>query len=205
MRTALGGLVLLAGLAAWAAPPTSLATAAGPPSAWLTDRGTIRFRADTPMVAIDATSTRALFIYDGQGAFVGSVALSSFEFSNGLLKSHFNESYVESQKPGAPDAQGQPTFPNQLAVVSGRLIAPLDVSRDGTTEVELKGRLTCHGIPREQSFRGTVTVTGGQMKLSVRFNLAPDQYGIPLPTVGDAPMFRSVEVTVEGTLGRQSG
>jgi hypothetical protein len=182
-----------------------LAVAAQTPAVWLTDKGTVKFHADSPMQAIDATSTVGTFVYDGKGGFVGSVAMSSFEFTNGLLRSHFNESYLESDKPGPPDAQGKPTFPNQLAVVTGKLVAPLDVSKSGPVEVSLKARFTCHGVTLERVFRGTVTLEGDTMALKVKFDLAPKDFGIPLPTIGEAPMFQTVEVTVEGTLRRQPG
>lgn len=180
--------------------------AEGPPAAiWLTDHGAIRFHADSTMQPIDARSDLATFVYDGKGGFVGSVALSSFEFTNGLLKSHFNEGYAETEKAGAAAPDGRPTYPNRLAVVSGQLTRPFDASKDtaGPVEVELQGRFTLHGVTLERAFRGTVSVHGGEMALAVRFEVDPKLHGMPVPSIGDAPMFKTVAVTVEGTLKRQ--
>jgi hypothetical protein len=200
-RLALGAALCLAACAtprvAFAESPTATAAA---PTTFATTTGVVRFRAESPMQTVTASNPKAHFVYDGRGGFVGTVPMGAFVFTNDLLRNHFNESYAETEKPGTVDARGQPTFPNRLASVTGRLLAPLDVTKPGPVEVTLAGRFTFHGVTVERVFKGQVTVHPDRLDLTCRFDLAPKAHGMPLPEVGTTPLFETVEVTVEGSL-----
>lgn len=200
LRLGLGALVVLVSIAV--APRLASAAPTAAPETFATAAGVVRFRAESPMQTVTAENRRAHFVYDGRGGFVGTVPMDAFVFSNDLLRDHFNESYAETNKPGPADAHGKPTFPNRLASVTGRLPSPLDLSRPGPVEVTLAGRFTFHGVTVERTFQGRVTVEPDRIALSCRFDLAPKAHGMPLPEVGNTPLFQTVEVTVEGLLTR---
>lgn len=201
LRLALGACALFAGVLA--VPHVVGAEVAPGDAAYATQAGVVRFRAESSVQTVTAENRRGHFVYDGHGGFVATVPMEAFTFSNDLLRDHFNESYAETHKPGPPDARGKPTFPNRTASVTGRLLAPLDLSKPGPAEVTLSGRFTFHGVTVERVFTGRVTVHPDRLDLACRFDLAPKVHGMPLPEVGSSALFETVEITVEGSLQRQ--
>lgn len=180
---------------------TSTAALAGPSRSYVTDRARVAFRADTPLQSIDATSTEGLFSYDPQsGVFTAQIPVVTFKFPNAQMEANFQTGHVPVNDPGPKDAAGNPTFPNRLAVLTGKLEKPLDVSKDGAHEVTLKGKLVFHGVAKEMAFKGNVSVKGTDLVLSSTFDVAPRDFGVALPRLGDKYLAENVKVTVDATL-----
>ena len=63
------------------------------------------------------------------------VPMRSFEFKKSLMKEHFNENYLESNK-----------YP--FAEFNGKIIEPIDLTKDGTYPVTVQGELNIHGVKK---------------------------------------------------------
>ena len=66
---------------------------------YLTRQGTITFDAGSPLEDIRATSVSATAVYDKATKKLGQALMTSFEFKRASMQEHFNESYVESERP----------------------------------------------------------------------------------------------------------
>lgn len=177
------------------------ALAQGAPKTFATDRARVTFHADTAMQAIDATSTEGSFTYDAAtGAFTAQVPVSSFKFQNAQMETNFQTGHVAVNEPGPKNAAGQPTFPNKIATLTGKLDKPIDAGKEGANEVALKGKFTFHGVTKELAFKGTVTVKGTDLVLTSKFDLAPKDFNVPLPKLGDKELGTLVSVVVDATL-----
>jgi polyisoprenoid-binding protein YceI len=178
-----------------------VSSAAAQPSAFATDRARITFHADTPMQAIDATSTEGQFTYDAKtGEFNALVPMASFKFQNAQMESNFQTGHVAVSEPGPKDKNGQPTYPNKFAVLSGKLDKTFDTAKEGSTEVTLKGKLTFHGVTKDVAVKGTVTVKGTDLVLAAKMDLAPAEYNVPLPKLAGKELGALMGIVVDATL-----
>jgi polyisoprenoid-binding protein YceI len=177
------------------------ALAAGPAHQFATDRARVTFHADTPMQAIDATSTEGAFTYDAQtGDFSATVPVASFKFQNAQMETNFQTGHVAVNEPGPKNAKGEPNFPNKFTTLTGKLEKPIDVSKEGSHEVALKGKLSFHGITKDVVVKGTVTVKGTDLVVAAKLDVAPKEYNVPLPKLGDKEIGATVSVVVDATL-----
>lgn len=177
------------------------ALAAGPARHFATDRARVTFHADTPMQAIDATSTEGAFTYDAQtGDFSATLPVASFKFQNAQMENNFQTGHVAVNEPGPKDAKGEPTYPNKLTTLTGKIEKPIDISKEGSTEVTLKGKLSFHGVTKDIAVKGTVTVKGTDLVLNAKMEVAPKEFNVPLPKLGDKEIGAAVSVVVDATL-----
>ncbi len=157
---------------------------------WMTRTGKVSFFSSTPIVNIEAFSYVAASVIDtrsGDVAFI--VPIKSFKFEKALMQEHFNENYMESDK-----------FPK--AEYKGRIVNRSDINfkKDSTYNVKTTGKLTMHGVTKDVAANGTVVVKAGTASLKSKFNVAPKDYGIKIPSVTATKIASKIEVTVDTVL-----
>lgn len=109
------------------------------------------------------------------GDFVFAIQMQSFEFEKSLMKDHFNENYVESTK--YPRA----TFKGVIQDV-----AKVNFTKDGKYPVVVKGTMDMHGVKKEVTANGTLTIAGDKVIASSSFKLLLSDFNIEVPpVVGD--------------------
>jgi polyisoprenoid-binding protein YceI len=139
---------------------------------FFTKKGAVTFDATSPLEAIEATTNSAAAIVDvSNGKVEAKILIKSFHFQKALMEEHFNENYMESQK-----------FPN--AVFDGQIsdLAKLDMKKDGTYTVNLKGKLTMHGVTKDVTAPATLTVKSGALTdAKTSFTIAVADYNISIP------------------------
>lgn len=154
---------------------------------WVCKAASIRFFSETPVENIDATSKTAVALINttsGQISF--KVNIKSFVFPDKLMQEHFNENYMESDKiPGAD--------------FSGVIENKPDLSKDGTYNVNVKGKLTVHGVTKERTIPATITVKGGVITATSKFKVKCVDHNIEIPKIVMAKIAEEIEVTVTGT------
>ena len=150
----------------------SLSLALSAQGRYRTVEGSAFFRSDAPLELIEARSAQLQGIIDpANQQFAFSVPIRSFEgFNSPLQREHFNENYLES-----------PRFPK--ATFSGRIIEPVDFSKDGDYTVRAKGKLTIHGIERERIIRGKLRVRGDRLELESDFSVLLSEHDIAIPNL----------------------
>src|ERR1051326_6586648 len=93
------------------------------------------------------------------------ISIQGFEFANALMKEHFNENYMESEK-----------IPN--ATFKGKINEKVDYTKDGTQKITVTGKLEIHGVAKDRTIDATLTVKGGVVTVDAKFNVALKDHNI---------------------------
>ena len=157
---------------------------------YITKTGHISFFSETAMENIEAHNKQvncALDVSNGNMAF--KVLNKSFEFERALMQEHFNENYIESHK-----------FPTSL--FSGKILNmdKIDLSKNGSYDVEVKGSLTIHGVKNEITKKGKITVEGDKIKIESKFPVIPEDYDIAIPGAVRDKIEKEIDVSISAEL-----
>ena len=153
---------------------------------YMTRTGYIGFYSHTPLEDIKADNNQVASILDiSTGDIVFQVLIRSFKFEKALMEEHFNENYLESEK-----------YPRSS--FTGKIIDPaaVDFTKTGTYKVSVEGELTLHNETKKITVPGIIEVESGGIKASAKFNIAPEDYNIIIPSVVRDNIARTIEVTV---------
>ena len=131
----------------------------------------ISFSAPTPIEDISAlnTSTKPL-LNSATGDLQMKIPMTAFIFEKPLMQEHFNENYVESEK-----------FP--YAFFKGKLNDKVDFTKDGEYKTTATGKLTIHGVEKDRTIDGLVTIKGSEITLSSSFKVIFEEHGIVIPAL----------------------
>lgn len=133
--------------------------------------GVISFHSHTLLENIDAVNDHVMAVIDvGKKNLAFSLLVKQFVFPKKLMQEHFNESYIESDK-----------FPK--ATFAGSYKEDVSLNKDGTYTVNVKGKLTLHGVTREINVPATLTVKGAQVTGTTTFKCNPTDYNISIPFI----------------------
>jgi polyisoprenoid-binding protein YceI len=138
-----------------------------------TKTGTIRFEANTPLENIDATSNKGTAVIDlASGKIEVKMLVKTFKFQKALMEEHFNENYMESLK-----------FPDAVFVGDITDVKTINLTQNGTYKVNVKGKLTMHGVTKDVTAPGSVTVKGGTIAdAKANFKVLVADYNITIPS-----------------------
>src|SRR5579859_6078511 len=134
------------------------------------DKGEISFTSNAKLELINAASKKIHGRIDpatGQFAFI--VKIQSFEgFNSNLQREHFNENFMETDK------YFEATF-------AGKIIEPIDFTRDGIYDVRAKGNLTIHGKKQTRIIPGRIQIDKGTLKIVSDFTVPLADHEIKVP------------------------
>jgi polyisoprenoid-binding protein YceI len=155
----------------------------------------IKFFSTTPAEDIEANNTTSVStINPGTGEIVFSVPMQGFEFEKALMQKHFNgEDFLNTKE-----------FPK--AKLTGKIINidKVDFSKDGTYDAHVEGELTIKGVTKPVHEMGKITVTGGKVDASSKFNITLADYGITFVKGKPASnIAKTVEVTLQAEYAAQ--
>jgi polyisoprenoid-binding protein YceI len=140
---------------------------------YYTKSGTIKFDATSPSSPekIEGVNRTATCVIDVQaGAIQFAVLMKGFEFERALMEEHFNENYVESSK--YPKGE----FKGKLKDMEN-----VNLSKDGTYTVKVKGSLTMHGVTKEVETDGKLVVQGGKISAVAEFDVKLSDFNVSIP------------------------
>lgn len=146
-------------------------------------QGSVRFFSSAPIEDITATNDKAGGMFDPtteEVAFL--IPIKEFEFRKSLMREHFNENFMESDR--FPDA-------SFVGKVSGYV--------PGKSEVQAQagGELKIHGVKKKVVIPGTIRQDGNQLWMEAVFRVKLEDYGIEIPTLLFQNIAEEVEVTVK--------
>jgi polyisoprenoid-binding protein YceI len=146
---------------------------------YFTKKAKITFDATTATSPekIRAVNENAISVIDvSNGAMEFMVSMTAFEFEKALMGEHFNENYVESDK-----------FPKANFKGSVTNIKDVDLNKDGTYPVDVKGAITIHGVTKEVTAKGSLTSKAGAIVAGKsEFKILLSDFKIEIPSlVGD--------------------
>jgi hypothetical protein len=148
----------------------------------------ISFFSATPMENIEAVNKNSKPILNtSTGDIQVKIPISNFKFEKPLMEEHFNENYMETEK-----------YPN--AIFKGKIQEPVDYKKDGEYKVTVKGNLEVHGVTKERTLEGTLTVKGDQILISTKFPIHVADHKIEVPTLVVQNIAENVDVKLNATL-----
>jgi len=146
----------------------------------------IRFFSSAPLEDIEATTqngTSVITTLKNEVFFL--VPIKSFTFKSSLMQEHFNENYMESDK--YPDARFQ-----------GKINESIDWKTEGVYNVSVSGKLTVHGVEKDRTILGTITIKNGVVNLQSKFDISCKEHGVKIPSMMSEKIAEIVNVTVNG-------
>ncbi len=154
---------------------------------FFTKEGKITFYSHTPLEDITAKNTSVgSIINSSTGEIVFTLKMTDFIFPKKLMQKHFNNNYVESDK--FPKATYKGMITNNDSV---------NYQKKGTYPVMVTGDMSIHGVTREVSAEGTISVTGEGIEANAVFMLQPEKYDIKIPRLVRKRLAENVEITVD--------
>ena len=160
-----------------------------------TSNGEITFYSHAPLEDIEATNKQvscAIDLSKGQMAF--SMLMNAFQFEKALMQEHFNERYVESHK-----------YPKATFAGSIEDIDKIDLSKAGSYNVTVSGKLSIHGVTQTVSSKGTLKI-GDDKTLTTNstFTINLEDYKVKIPTMYIDNISESIEIKVKVKLKPKS-
>ena len=135
---------------------------------YITKEGNIEIFSKTPVFTIEGLDKKVASILNLEnGDVVATTLVRSFKFHEALVEDHFNENYMNSEK-----------FPK--ASFKGKIVnfKEVNVKKDGTYKVSIKGDLTIHGETKPVDAAGTIIVKDGKVTAKSQFNISLAAYKI---------------------------
>jgi polyisoprenoid-binding protein YceI len=105
------------------------------------------------------------------------------------MQEHFNENYVESDK--FPKA----TFKGMITNLS-----EVNLSKDGTYNAVVTGKMNLHGVEKDLTTNGAVTVGGGKIRINAGFGLLLSDYNISIPSVVSGNIAKEAKILIDAAL-----
>ncbi len=133
------------------------------------NEGTVSFFSEAPLENIAATTDKvSSFLNTATNEVIFVIHIRGFTFEKDLMKEHFNEKYMESDK-----------YPT--STFKGKINEQVDYTKDGTYNVTATGMLNLHGVEREINAAGTVTVDKEKINVKSDFRIPLKGFNITVP------------------------
>jgi polyisoprenoid-binding protein YceI len=147
------------------------------------EKSSVVFFSEAAIENIEATNIKSASIFNATTSeIVFSIPIEEFEFEKSLMKKHFNETYLESEK-----------YPK--ALFQGKLSGYSAQSAEQS--VKAIGKLAIHGVTREVEIPGTMEMIEGKLIAKAKFIIHLKDYKIKIPKLLWQNIAEDVEVTVE--------
>lgn len=159
-------------------------------SKFFTKNGKITFDATSPSSPdkIYGGNEKATSVIDaGTGAMEFAILMKAFNFEKALMQEHFNENYVESDK-----------FPKAVFKGSISNMKDVNLQKDGTYAVKVKGTLSMHGATKDVSADGKLIVKGGAIVSGTsEFKVLLSDFNIAIPSLVKDKISPEAKITVD--------
>ena len=156
---------------------------------YMTRTGKINFNATAPSSPekISGVNNEVANILDSKtGDIVFQVLVKSFKFERELMKEHFNENYMESDK-----------FPKSAFKGNVTNVGEVNFGKDGTYNVNVTGKLTIHGVTNEVTVPGTLSVKGKTINAKAVFPVMLKDYKIDVPSLVADKLNKQATITLD--------
>jgi len=148
------------------------------------DKSSIEFFSKATIEDIKADNIKSSSLLNiGTGEVVITIPIKSFEFEKALMKEHFNEKYLESEK-----------YPR--AIFQGKFVPNIQHTIDQQSVTAI-GKLTIHGVTREVQLPGTIEWKDSQVLAKASFIVRLEDYQIKIPQILWQNIAEEVSVSVE--------
>jgi polyisoprenoid-binding protein YceI len=153
---------------------------------YASEKSLVSFYSHATIEDIAAKNTKASSIFNvATGEIVFSIPIKDFDFAKSLMKEHFNEKYMNSEKIPKSTFQGT--------------ITGFQVGASGVQQAKATGKLTIHGITKDIDVPGTVELANGNVIVKSAFVVKLDDFKIARPQLLWQNIAEQVEVKIEFT------
>lgn len=150
------------------------------------EKGELSFFSDGAIEDIEARNQMVGSLFNvTTGELVYIAKVKDFIFPKTLMREHFNEKYMETEK--FPKS----TFQGKLTGFSPNV--------SGEQKVRAVGKISIHGITRDVDVPGTLEFSDGKARMKAKFIVKLADYNIKIPTLIWQNIAEEVEVRVEFT------
>ncbi len=149
------------------------------------------------IVTVDATTAKDNRTKTENKAVIASIdtktgdlafeaGVKNFSFANAEMQGHFN----------GPEWLNSDQFPK--ATFTGKFfkVNKIKFNRDGVYAATVEGTMTIKGIGKQLSVGGTVTVTGGKIKLNSTFTIKLSDFNISSMYIDNGKVSKEPKITV---------
>jgi hypothetical protein len=151
----------------------------------VTRSGYIGFFSKTPLEDIKAENQQVNAVLDPEKKNLAfALLVKGFLFTKALMQQHFNENYIESDK-----------YPK--ANFSGSYSGEVDLTRNGSYPVMVKGNLTLHGVTKNIEVPAVLEVKDGKLAGKSNFQLKPEDFNIKIPALVKDKIAKQIDVAVK--------
>jgi len=151
---------------------------------FITRNGYLGFFSKTPLENIKAENRQVFAAIDAAKKNIAFTCLvKGFLFRKELMQEHFNENYIESDK-----------YPK--ASFTGNYTGDVNMSKDGTYRVQVKGQLTLHGVTINIETPATLAVKGNTLTGASDFKITPADFDIKIPSLVREKIAKQMDVHV---------
>jgi polyisoprenoid-binding protein YceI len=155
-----------------------------------TEKTFVSFFSDAAIEDITAENTKTVGVFNAAtGDIAFSVPIKEYEFEKSLMKEHFNEKYMETEKFPKSTFQGK--------------VTGYDPNASGVQQVSSIGKLSIHGQTHEVEIPGTIEKQGDKLIMKSKFIVKLEDYKIAIPQLLWQNIAEQVEVTVDFTFKPQ--
>jgi hypothetical protein len=148
----------------------------------------ISFLSKTPVEDIAGVNSQTKpLLNTATGDIQMKIAMTGFIFEKPLMQEHFNENYVESEK-----------FP--VAIFKGKINEKVDYTKDGEYKVTVTGKLNLHGVEKDRTIDGVVSIKGGVISLSSNFKIKFADHNIIIPGLYSGIIPEDTDVKLDATM-----
>ncbi len=153
---------------------------------YFTKNGRISFFSKATIENISADNNQVISLLNlHTGTIMFSVLVNAFNFPKAMMQEHFNSDYMESDK--YPSA----TFKGTITDID-----KIDISKDGTYNVNVTGSLQIHGLTKNIAATAVITLEDGKPAAKSVFKILLKDYRIEIPSVVINNISEQIEITV---------
>ena len=148
----------------------------------------VSFFSSSPLEDIEAINKAAKpLVNTGTNDVQIKLVNTAFIFEKPLMQEHFNENYMESEK-----------YPS--TIFKGKINEKIDWKKDGENKVTVTGKMLMHGVEKEITFDGLVTIKGEEIIMAAKFKVHVADYKIKVPSLYVQNIAEDVDVKINAIL-----
>lgn len=148
------------------------------------EKSHVSFFSDAAIEDITAKNAKSSSLFNAAtGDIAFSIPIKDFEFAKSLMKEHFNEKYMDTEKYPKSTFQGK--------------ITGFDPAASGAQQVKATGKLSIHGVTRDVEIPGTIEKQGENLQMKSKFMVKLEDHKIAIPQLLWQNIAEQVEVTVD--------
>lgn len=153
---------------------------------YFTKNGRISFFSKTTLENITADNNQVISLLNTQtGELRFHVLINAFHFPKAMMEQHFNTDYMESEK--YPSS----TFKGTIAEIN-----KVDFSKDGSYKVNVNGSLEIHGVSKNITGVGAISIKDGQLSATSVCKIILKDYNIEIPSIVINNISQQIEIIV---------